>query len=76
MKREIAIVLAAGLLMAGVSAASAASMSQPAKALRPEAVKNIQREKIPGVRNGMLAEMLESHSPSGNRAKVPLTKHS
>ena len=60
MKREIAIVLAAGLLMAGVSSASATTMSQPTKALRPALVQKINAEKIPGAPNGMLVEMLES----------------
>ena len=76
MKREIAIVLAAGLLMAGVSAASASTTSQPAKALQPQATQNAKREKIPGARNGMVAELHQSHSSSGKYAQAPATKHS
>jgi len=61
MKRKLAIVLAGGLLVAGVSAASATSLSHPTKALRPAQVQNINGEKIAGAPNGMLAELLESY---------------
>jgi hypothetical protein len=59
MKKEFAIVLVGCLLMVGISAASATGMSQPAKALSTAQVQKIDREKILGAPNGMLAEMLE-----------------
>jgi hypothetical protein len=76
MKKEIALVLATGLLMGGPLVASATTVSQSTKALGPEPVQNISGEKIPGARNGMLAEMLESHLLSGKYVRARLTKHS
>jgi hypothetical protein len=75
MKKEIAIVLAASLLMGGASVVSAGA-SQSTKTLRPEPVQTINGEKIPGARNGMLAEMHESHPLSGKYARAPVTKRS